>query len=110
MVCQSTVTRGSSARDRGEGVWGNREIPRAEGKTASCEIRRNEPVGVVRILRTEGEAELAVGKHVAAVGERDGALRALLDQEHGDAGLANCGKRLEDVVDDARREAERRLV
>src|SRR5436190_16261321 len=53
---------------------------------------------------------LAVRDHVGSVGERDGALRALLDQEHGKAALTNPCERVEDDVHDAGREAERGLV
>ena len=56
------------------------------------------------------EPDLAVRHQVGAVGERDGALGALLDQQHRDAALADLGERREDDVDDLRREAERRLV
>ena len=56
------------------------------------------------------EPDLAVRHQVGAVGERDGALRALLDQQHRDAALADLRERREDDVDDLRREAERRLV
>ena len=45
-----------------------------------------------------------------AVGERDRALRTLLDEQHREAAVADRGERLEDDVDDARREPERRLV
>ncbi len=43
-------------------------------------------------------------------GERDGALRPLLDEEHADAALRDGPQGREDEVDDRRREAERRLV
>ena len=65
---------------------------------------------VVRVGRRHRQADLAVGHQVRAVGERHGALRALLDEQHGDAALADLGERLEDHVDDLRREAERGLV
>ena len=58
----------------------------------------------------EREPQLAVRDHVRAVGERDRALRALLDEQHREAALADRGERVEDDVDDARREPERRLV
>ncbi len=44
------------------------------------------------------------------VGERDGALGALLDEENGEAGIPDLRQRCEDDVDDLRREPERRLV
>ena len=53
--------------------------------------------------------ELAVCEHVGPVGEGDRALRALLDEEDGDAPLADLLD-LEDRVDELGREAERRLV
>src|SRR5438067_5635484 len=47
---------------------------------------------------------------MTSVGERNRALRALLDEQDGDASLADGRERVEDDVDDARREPERRLV
>ena len=58
-----------------------------EERERSCEVRGDEPVGVARILRAECEAELAVGEHVGAVGECDGSLGPLLDEEDGEAGV-----------------------
>ena len=78
--------------------------------TSSCEVRRHELLGVVRVRRSESEAQLAVREHVASVRERDRTLRALLDEEYRDAALADGRKGVEDDVHDARREPERRLV
>ena len=58
----------------------------------------------------ERHPQLAVGEHVRAVGERDRALRALLDEQHRHPPVADRGERGEHHVDDARREPERRLV
>src|SRR4051812_45248918 len=44
------------------------------------------------------------------VGERDGALGALLDEQHREATVADRRERLEDDVDDGGSETERRLV
>ena len=41
---------------------------------------------------------------------RDRPLRALLDEQHREPAVLDRGERVEDDVDDARREAERRLV
>ena len=60
--------------------------------------------------RGQGHAQLAVRHDVRAVGERDGALRALLDEQHGHAAVANLRQRVEDDVHDRRGEPERRLV
>ena len=71
---------------------------------------RPRAVGVAGVGRVEGEPELAVRDQVGAVGEADRALRALLDEQHRHAAAADLGERLEDDVDDLRREAERGLV
>ena len=53
---------------------------------------------------------LSVRKDVRAVRERDGPLRALLDEQDREPTVADRRERLEDDVDDARRQAERGLV
>ena len=58
----------------------------------------------------ERHPQLAVREDVRAVGERDRALRALLDEQDGHAPVADRGERGEDRVDHLRREPERRLV
>ena len=92
-TCGSWTSR-RAARDRGGG------FPRIGGDD------------LLRVAGVGGRvwSELAVCDHVGAVGDRDGALGALLDEEHRDAALADLGQRLEDLVDHRRREAERRLV
>ncbi len=60
--------------------------------------------------RGQGHAQLAVRHHVGPVGERDRALRALLDEQHGDAAVADLQEHVEDDVDDRGSEPERRLV
>ena len=49
-------------------------------------------------------------EHVRAVGEADGELRPLLDEQDRDAALADLRERGEDVVDHRGRESERGLV
>ena len=67
-------------------------------------------VGVVRVGRGQRHPQLPVREHVGPVGERDRALRALLDEQDRDAAVADLRERREDRVDEGRREAERRLV
>ena len=68
------------------------------------------PLGVGRVVGSQREPELAVREHMRAVGERDGALSPLLDEEDPEAPLADRLERREHEVDDRRREPERRLV
>ena len=83
--------------DGGDGS-GRRGTPRS-----ACRCRPRRPgVSVM--------PQLAVRQHVRAVGERDRALRALLDEQDGDAAVADRGQGGEDRVDHRRREPERRLV
>src|SRR6187397_608637 len=56
------------------------------------------------------QRQLAVREDVRPGGERDGPLCALLDQEDADPTLRDRPQRLEDAIDDRRREPERRLV
>ena len=49
-------------------------------------------------------------QHVGAVGDVERLQHVLLDQQHRGAVLAHAGDDLEHVVDDGRRQAERRLV
>ena len=72
-----------------------------------CASRRRR---VVRVLGAERQSQLAVREHVGAIGQCDGSLGALLDEQHRETGLANRCECLEDDVDDGRREAERGLV
>ena len=56
------------------------------------------------------QPQLGVREHVRAVGERDRQRAALLDEQDRDAVLADAAERLEQRLDDGRREPERRLV
>ena len=62
------------------------------------------------VVRAEREAELAVGEHVGVVGEGDGSLCTLLDEKDCEARVPDLRERLEDDVDDLRRQPQRRLV
>ena len=62
------------------------------------------------IGRGQRHAQLRVREHIRPVGECDGALRALLDEQDRDAAVADFGERAENRVDERRREAERRLI
>src|SRR5262245_4880535 len=56
------------------------------------------------------EGDLPGLEHVGALGVAQGRVGVLLDQENGNAGAMDLLDRLEDRVDDDRREAERGLV
>ena len=58
----------------------------------------------------ERHPQLSVGEHVRAIGQRDRALRPLLDEQDRDAAVADLAERGEDRIDHRRRETERRLV
>src|SRR5581483_3914058 len=58
----------------------------------------------------ELEPQPAVREHVAAVGERNGSLRTLLDEQDREAAFADASERVEHEVDDLRCEPERGLV
>ena len=66
--------------------------------------------GVRRVVRCQREADLAVREDERAVGERNRALRALLDEDDGEPLVADLGERAEDRIGDGRGKAERRLV
>src|SRR5258708_17203647 len=58
-----------------------------------------------------GERDLPGLHDIAAMGEAERVVRVLLDQEHRDLLLlVDLADHLEDLLDDERREAERRLV
>ncbi len=61
-------------------------------------------------MRSERQAQLGVREHVGAVGERDGEQPSLLDEQDRDPVVAHLPERLEEGLDDARREPERGLV
>src|SRR4051812_14545357 len=74
------------------------------GGQLPCEL-----LGARRVGRGQGQAQLRVREHVRAVGERDGQRAALLDEEDRHAALADGAERLEERLDDGRREPERGL-
>ena len=86
------------------------------GEESSGEVGGDDLVGVVGVRGVERQPQLAVREHVRPVGERDRALRPLLDEQDRDAALADPAQRLEDAVDQraapgratARRAAARR--
>src|SRR5262249_25433776 len=85
-------------------------LPRARSM-AALEIG-GAHLGVAQQLgASAGERDLAVDHHVAAMGELEGMVGVLLDQEDGHLLLlVDVADDLEDLLDDQRREAERRLV
>ena len=99
-------------RAEADGVDDHLGVDRGERECASA-FTRGRPRPSCRCRRIGGrhrQADLAVRHQVGAVGECDGALCTLLDEQHRDAALADLRERREDDVDDLRREAERRLV
>ena len=94
-TCRSTASRRKSLR------------PLAR---RSREVGGDHPVGVGRVGGGQGQAQLAVREHVRPVGERDRALRALLDEEDREPAVADRAERREHEIDDRRRQAERGLV
>src|SRR5664280_1494939 len=62
------------------------------------------------VLRAARERDAARLEDAGVVGESEGMRHILLDEEDGDAGLANGGKRGEHLADEARGKAESRLV
>ena len=100
------------------GIWkkvrgGNMGFPHGSERVASGVTRPGTRRRCARCRGRrpgQGHAHLAVRHHVGAVGERDRALGALLDEQHGHAALADPRECVEDDVHDRRGEPERRLV
>src|ERR1700712_3663158 len=64
----------------------------------------------VELGRGSDEADLALAQHVVPVGEAEGGMHVLLDQQNGKPFLAQVSQDRDDLVHDHRRQPFRRLV
>src|SRR5262245_7158543 len=74
------------------------------------EVRPAHAVVAQQLLAVAGERDRPRFEHVAVVGDRQRLVGVLLDQQHGRAAAVDLADDAEDLLDEHRREPQRRLV
>src|SRR3954469_3542211 len=106
-VAMTVATATFSPRARQRSISGRSSFT---PQTLAPEVRLPQPLVLAEVVGRALQHEPPRREDVAAVGDREGDVRILLDDEHRDPGFVHLLDDLERALDEDRREPHRRLV